>query len=912
MNKSSYAVYFSKLTIRKRIILFVVLPVVLATFILNSYLTLVRLDDADTTLSLRGELISGYLVIAAEYGLVTGDATSLQNLTDFTSRKPDIVKITIYDHERQIVTTANVPYQAVNANWFMALFLKDRKPITINKAVRISGFDVFDSLEDDFSGEISQSENVKIIGWVEIVISPRSLILQQQEIFSSSLFAAIFCLLLGILLSLQTERLVTRPILQLAKIVQSIRNGQFDMDSTGNLTGELGLLEQGLQEMAISLGEQNEHLREKVADATQELTSSISELELKNNQLETTQFEVIKASRAKEEFLARMSHEIRTPMNAVIGYATLLKQTQLEHDQHEYTRIIDRAAHQLLTVIDDILIFTKLESGAVSIENIQFDLQESLEDVVSMLSQSAHDKKLELVLLIYSDVPVLLKGDPIRINQILINLVNNAIKFTSEGSVVVHVEIGEETDAMVEILVSVDDSGPGIKPEQIEQLFEEFTQADSTITRRFGGTGLGLPIAKKLSELMHGRIGVESNIGEGSKFWFTVRCDKVSQENSPILVAGLQGKKILITDQNQYSVRSIRNNLLTWGMDVFTARNFTKSIDILRTAYDNKSEFDFAIFGLSLQDCNDKKFQSVCDQVRTTFDGPLLFLIGKEPQNVSIILDDSHNITLQRKPIARAALYNALCKQLNLLEVESGKSNVVNLSQANQVGRILVVEDNKFNRDLVTALLKKKGYDIYLAENANMALQIVQRQQFDIILMDIHLPDMSGLEAAKRIREIEVADVNQTTSTPIIALTADVFVNKSTLREATVVDCIIKPISETAFWQTLHKYLPKQQEPVSATIGPHVETNIELTLVQKKSLTINIKEILDDLSKLILNRELQSISEQIHQLKGLAGYYQFIGLSNIISDMEKSVSNTDYVNLTSLVKEALQINAEFE
>jgi len=910
MNKSSYAVYISTLTIRKRIILFVVLPVVLATFILNSYLTFVRLDDADTTLSLRGELISGYLVIAAEYGLVTGDTTSLQNLTDFTSRKPDIVQITIYDHERKIVTTANVPYQAVNANWFMALFLKDRKPITINKAVHISGLDVFDSSENDISGEIFQSESVKVIGWVEIIISPRSLLLQQHDIFSSSLFAAIFCLLLGILLSLQTERLVTRPILQLAKIVQSIRNGKFDMDSTENLTGELRLLEQGLQEMAISLGEQHEHLREKVADATQELTRTISELEIKNNQLEKSQFAVVKASRAKEEFLARMSHEIRTPMNAVIGYATLLKQTKLEHDQHEYTRIIDRAAHQLLTVIDDILIFTKLESGAVSIENIQFDLQESLEDVISMLSQSAHDKNLELVLLIYSDVPVLLKGDPIRINQILINLVNNAIKFTSEGSVVVHVEVGDETDVMVEILVSVDDSGPGIKPEQTGQLFEEFTQADSTITRRFGGTGLGLPIAKKLSELMCGRIGVDSTMGEGSKFWFTVQCDKVIQNDSATSMTGLQGKKILISDQNPFLVRSIRNNLLKWEMDVFTARDFSKSIDILGSAQDDKSKFDFAIFGLPLHQCHDGKFRHVCNQVRTIFNGPLLFLIGKEPQNVSIILDDSTNITLQRKPIARAALYNALCKQLNLLDINSRKSTNVSVIEVNQAGRILVVEDNKFNQDLVATLLKKKGYDIHLAENASTALQIVQTQQFDIILMDIHLPDMSGLEAAKKIREIEAAIVNRTTSAPIIALTADVFVDKSTLREATVVDCIIKPISETAFWQTLYKYLPMQQDQVSETFGQQVESNIELTLEQKKSLTINIKEILDDLSQLILERELQTISEQIHQLKGLAGYYQFIGLSNIIAGMEKSVLNTDFVNLTLLVKEALQINAE--
>ena len=355
----------------------------------------------------------------------------------------------------------------------------------------------------------------------------------------------------------------------------------------------------------------------------------MTELESRNIELDLARNEAVRAAAAKSDFLARMSHEIRTPLSAIIGFNDLLAKTQLSENQQEYTRTINQAASQLLLVIEDILGYTRLESGRLSLERLPFDLHDCLENVVSILSASAHDKQLELVLYIHSDVPRFITSDQNRISQVLTNLAANAIKFTEQGHVIIEVSRLDTPLDPVTIRIAVSDTGIGLDDTQQRQIFEPFIQADVSTSRRYGGTGLGLSISKKLVQQLGGEIHVSSKPGAGSTFSFTITSPLAATDGNPPATS-LAGKSVLVYDSNPFSLRALRNRFFTWGATVFNTSDPVRLQQMLADREADSRHYDLLVIGLGGVEFGRQSCTELCREYETGASPPILFLASAE------------------------------------------------------------------------------------------------------------------------------------------------------------------------------------------------------------------------------------------------------------------------------------------
>ena len=622
--------------------------------------------------------------------------------------------------------------------------------------------------------------------------------------------------------------------------------------------------------------------------------------------------DALDAVRYKSEFLANMSHEIRTPMNGVLGMLQLVKDFDLSDECRDYINTAHNSADALLEIINDILDFSKMEAGKLSIENIDFDLQEIVDDVCSLLSQRAQEKNIDLLTYVDDKIPARMKGDPTRLRQVLFNLIGNAIKFTEEGEVVASVTNMFSDNDHVTIKFEIVDTGIGISEKVITSLFEAFTQADGSTTRKFGGTGLGLAICKQLVELMGGNLKVESELEKGSCFSFSISFEVVALDRLSVKTQELEGLNALIIDDNSTNRIIVCNYLNAWGMETEQASDINVAFQMLLDKVQQGRQFDLVLSDMQMPEMDGIEFSTKMGNHEKLTDIPRILLSSNGYISSDVWQGAGFKACLQ-KPFRRDQLRSAINSIMNVIDTSPIEKTIETkvVPFKNSDSKILLVEDNLVNQKVACGLLKKIGLTADIAGNGQIALDKIAKIKYDIVLMDCQMPVMSGYEATEVIRSNEV---NTSRHLTVIAMTANAMEgDKEKCFTAGMDDYLPKPVKLNVLKEVLDKWIKLNHENQVSEEEDMGEQSVNKSneVILDETVLSSLKEIMDDefidVLKIYMDESVSLMSDihagfseepdvllrAVHTLKSSSLNVGAMRLADIAANMEALVKSGD-------------------
>lgn len=871
------------LKIQARVFLITLVPTLVISLLLGSYVIIARINDAKAQLTHYGEVMLNHVVRTSRNGVMKNDRQILQEITNLALEEKDLQSIAFFgpDHELLAYSGSDEPLSLEYSKRIVfdndkPSVMDDRDAITFTAPIIIDDLKLANGEEYFSKKNAKLSTHKKVIGWVVLSLSKTNTLLQEYQVIIFTLIALAIGLLISVFLARKTASRLTDPLLRMRTAIKKLEQGQMETRITSASPAELGELEEGINTMASALQVARNELKSNVEQATSSLKKSLETIEMQNTELAQAQKEALEASRIKSEFIANMSHEIRTPMNGIIGFTNLLLETDLSNLQRNYLTTIQKSTLNLLNLVNNILDFSRLDAGQLRLEYLAFDVRDCIEDILTIMSPLANSKQLEFAALIDENVPQKIVSDPLRFKQIIINLVSNAIKFTDKGEVIIHIHVEKNSPRNTKLRVSISDTGIGLSATDQKLIFRAFQQADNSIARKYGGTGLGLAICKKLVDQLAGKIGVESQANKGSTFWFTFTADRSMSDTEDSGLVDLHDTKVFLYEPNPITRNAIKNILTTWRVDTVDFANFDELLNALEPPQEPQAKTTLLIAGINQQQIHEGLAQKYLVNIRKYYVGPLVVLTNSSEQaTLEYFVSAGATISLT-KPVMRSSLYHAIFQLTREPHPQFDKKIAMN-DQDNYLDlknkRILCVDDNVHNANLVSALLNSTHAEVVIAHDGLEAVRRAEKQKFDIILMDLRMPKMDGIEALKCIRNSQNSNAN----TPIIALSAHIADNEhQTLLSAGFNDYLTKPVMKDMLFKTIRKWL---QKPTDASLVIDWELGLKLANNKRElaedMLALLVKTLPDEVThmkKLFAENNFTVLGQRVHKLHGAVCY----------------------------------------
>ncbi|UTA46280.1 response regulator [Simiduia sp. 21SJ11W-1] len=753
-------------------------------------------------------------------------------------------------------------------------------------------------------------------GWLAVEISNDDYTLLEYQTLLLALVLGMAAAIASGAIALNYGQQLSTSLNDLKLGLQQLQSGALNTRLEGSNLPELNELLTAFNKLALSLKESREEIQRNMDQSIEDLRETLETIEIQNIELDLARKEAVEASRVKSDFLANTSHEIRTPLNGIIGFTSLLLKTPLTDQQKEYMRTIQHSSQGLLTIINDVLDFSKIESGRLQLDYVPMQLRQVVEEAMQIMAPAAHEKHIQLILLIDRSLPTHLLGDPLRLKQVLTNLVSNAIKFSHGGNVIIRAELKQLEETQVEVSITVEDSGVGVSEQDRSKLFQAFSQADSSNSRKHGGTGLGLAVSKGLIKRMHGEIGVKNSDTGGALFWFTAQfgIEQESYQQQP--QHQLANCHFAMLSNNTQLCTQVKEIVGAESGKIILAKSTQELVALVKKQAQINMPVEAIFYDIEPQQERRLDFKDLNElicQMRDHYSCNM-FLLGT-PSARRVV---EHNLPDQtgnflEKPITQARLLNMIRAGLT---PEKEETRIGQQSSFDHKPSILAVDDNPANLQLVGELLSGLGMDVTLASDGKQAVEIADKQIFDMVFMDLQMPIMDGIEATKIIRSRELGKRR----TPIVALTAHAMAEqKSQLLLAGMDDYLSKPVSEAQLAHVINRWLKARkmhagwikeihelQTPKIETTQPEAGSKVQRVVDLQESLALanNKPHLARDMLSMLLNtlesdqqsiqqsfasEDYKTLESTVHRLHGGCCYCGVAKLREAAHDLDRSL-----------------------